>query len=567
MARSRRKVVEWRKARAVEIDNEEAPPSKSSKKRTRAALRDDRDENEHESDIDEAPPPKRSRKENKSISGAVPNDNETAPGFLSKSKVRRRKVASQSHVVDEETDRADEDVSEKGQADICVELVLWRDWFQTASCEAHPLHSVSGGIFQEGWGEQKTSINMFLEGDLVNADNTSGKHHINFRYATHRARATMGQVRSQIAQALGIKDIYSIQLESSILAAQPSTFKANENMVVCNRVNAVWDEIMYTDDTLAKDALPPAKSPWLRVRKAQYLLLSLPHLGLNGCVTPSETAIVGDLVKIAALIGKSDLPRSFRLELTGGYELRDHAVDLQAFKLKHKAVIACTQELHECSICEEQVGFLDWPEKIVATCEHELTSCTPCLQQYITTALDENPTDGITCPECDEVMSLSELKVHATNEQFERHDRLLTRTLLNNLPNFQWCIGPKCDSGQIHIREKGCTEMTCHSCQFKACTACDRPFHEGETCEQYARILHLKEDRATAKKVAEISKECPGCGRAIQRHAGCEHMKCPGRECLVLIIPTFVVTILVQVDQPSQYLAQPTLPWIVVSGV
>lgn len=123
MARSRRKVVEWRKARAVEIDNEEAPPSKSSKKRTRAALRDDRDENEHESDIDEAPPPKRSRKENKSISGAVPNDNETAPGFLSKSKVRRRKVASQSHVVDEETDRADEDVkAKKGKQTFALNL-------------------------------------------------------------------------------------------------------------------------------------------------------------------------------------------------------------------------------------------------------------------------------------------------------------------------------------------------------------------------------------------------------------------------------------------------------------
>lgn len=360
----------------------------------------------------------------------------------------------------------------------------------------------------------------------------------------------MGQVRSQIAQALGIKDIYSVQLESSDLAATSSTFREDGKVSVCNRVNAIWDDIQYTDDTLAKEALPHAKSPWLRVRKAEYVLISLPHLGLIGCVTPSETAILGDLLKIAASIGKSDLPRSFRMELIGGQKLRDDAADLRAFNLPHKAIITCTQEVHECCICEEQVDYLDWPENISPLCMHEVTSCTPCLQDYITTALDENRIDNITCPECEEVMDHSDLRDHTTNEEFARYDYLLARATLNDISNFRWCIGPKCDSGQIYIPEKGCTDLTCHACDFKACTACDRPYHEGETCEQHAaRKKRIKDDRATAKTVAKISKECPGCGRAIQWYRGCDHMTCqytsvgaqtrslltyilgPGREC------------------------------------
>lgn len=338
----------------------------------------------------------------------------------------------------------------------------------------------------------------------------------------------MGQVRSQIAQALGIKDVCSIQLELSILAATTSTFKSNDNVVICNRVNAIWDNTQYTDDTSAKDALPPAKSPWLRVRKTQYLFLSFPQFGLIGCVTPSETAIVSDILKIATSIAKSDLPHSFRMELVAGQKLGDHASDLQAYKLRHKAVITCTQELRNCTICEEQVGYLDWPEKISATCKHEVTSCTPCLQGYITTALDENQIDNITCPECEEEMGHENLRDHATNEQFARYDRLLTRATLNELPNFHWCIRPKCNNGQLHISVNGCTKSICHACNFKACIACDRPYHEGETCEQNSTTQkkRTEEDRATAEEVAKISKECPGCGRAIQKIGGCDHVIC-----------------------------------------
>ena len=58
--------------------------------------------------------------------------------------------------------------------------------------------------------------------------------------------------------------------------------------------------------------------------------------------------------------------------------------------------------------------------------------------------------------------------------------------------------------------------------------------HDNETCEEYLDRLESakqkrkrdKEDKASAKEVKRIAKECPGCGAQIQKTSGCDHMTC-----------------------------------------
>ncbi|QDS76226.1 hypothetical protein FKW77_008699 [Venturia effusa] len=500
--------------RAIESSSHGAISLRPTKKRTRKAIKDHEDEDEHESITSGTPPLKRVRKHGNAKDETVVGDIELAATKTAKPVVHKDQFALKLFY---------EDTASRQRN--ATRIFCIRSTTETS----HELVTKECGTFQDGWQEDKMSINIFLEGDLASTRKLSSKCHIGFRYATHRSKATMGQVRCLIAKALGVSDIHSIQLESSILKASQSTFKDDGRFAVCTRQNAAWDDVKYTDDTLAKDALPITKSPWLRVRKVAYVLLSLPRSSLTGCITPSTEATAGDIFKLAAFMGKSDMPWSFYAELADGQKLYDQSTELQAFKFRNKAIIKCMQELHDCSICEEQVGRLDWPDKISPLCKHEVTSCLPCLRSYISAILDENQTDNITCLECEEVMDHNILKNHTSKQEFARYDRLLTRATLNDIPDFRWCIGPKCNSGQIHVSQKGCTDMTCQSCNFKICIACGSPYHDKETCEQYAaRLKHLKDNQATALKVAKISKECPGCGRAIQKNQGCDHMKCVG---------------------------------------
>jgi hypothetical protein len=271
------------------------------------------------------------------------------------------------------------------------------------------------------WNPSENAINLFLEGDF--AAGRTNKCHLVFKDVAARNEAKMGQIRSQIAKHLAVEDIFLIQLESSSLAAKAKTFKARGT--VCDRVNAIWNEFGHDDRKAAKEVFQHVRAPWLRVRKAEYLLITLPEKKGELCITPSVIATVGNVRELIAEIGEYSLPRSLRLQI-GDYELTENDNEglqtaLRPYKgASHKAVITCTQELHECSICAEEVGYLEWPGINSILCKHDGTSCRPCLQNWIAAALDENNVERITCPECEVGMDYNDLKRHASEEEFAR---------------------------------------------------------------------------------------------------------------------------------------------------
>lgn len=72
----------------------------------------------------------------------------------------------------------------------------------------------------------------------------------------------------------------------------------------------------------------------------------------------------------------------------------------------------------------------------------------------------------------------------------------------------------------------------CSACGARACVPCDRPWHEGETCEAYrARIKgRAGEEDATLEVIRARTRECPECKRSMEKNGGCPHM-------LVLVFP------------------------------
>jgi len=68
----------------------------------------------------------------------------------------------------------------------------------------------------------------------------------------------------------------------------------------------------------------------------------------------------------------------------------------------------------------------------------------------------------------------------------------------------------------------------CHSCGAKACVVCDRPWHEGETCEDYqARIKdRVDEEDQSLSVIQKVAKACPSCKKLIEKDGGCSYMIC-----------------------------------------
>lgn len=112
---------------------------------------------------------------------------------------------------------------------------------------------------------------------------------------------------------------------------------------------------------------------------------------------------------------------------------------------------------------------------------------------------------------------------------------LITKKVLNNIPNFHWCLSKGCESGQVHAPSgksdnSSCpkTLFECHSCKGRQCILHDVKWHEGLTCREYEErnSSKVKQDKASEATVKEISKQCPRCKRNIIKFVGCNHMTC-----------------------------------------
>ncbi|KAH0562384.1 hypothetical protein GP486_002920 [Trichoglossum hirsutum] len=183
-----------------------------------------------------------------------------------------------------------------------------------------------------------------------------------------------------------------------------------------------------------------------------------------------------------------------------------------------------------CVVCMEALRPELFPKRrITSTCQHEPKTCLDCLARSVQADFQDKGYSRIRCPECLGALEFEDVKLFANPELFARYDNLMTRKALESLPNFRWCLGPNCSSGQVHSMGDAEPIVICESCGFDMCFVHQVPWHkDGISCAEWDVLVGDKnsQDVASAKLLRESTKACPNpsCGWRIQKIDGCDQM-------------------------------------------
>ncbi|KAF2476483.1 uncharacterized protein BDR25DRAFT_252513 [Lindgomyces ingoldianus] len=203
----------------------------------------------------------------------------------------------------------------------------------------------------------------------------------------------------------------------------------------------------------------------------------------------------------------------------------------------------------DCVVCGENTPIPEFPA--LAECAHEPDICVDCFKGWIASELNTKSWSEIKCPGdgCRVILKHHHVQQHADPEIYERFDSLSARDALNDDPNFRWCRGPGCKSGQIHLSGEEGNIFRCIACGFRVCVKHENTWHEDETCEEYDYRKSGKKERdqkqqeeASVKAIGELTKRCPGksCKWPIEKNEGCDHMtcsKCRHEFCWICLAP------------------------------
>lgn len=341
-----------------------------------------------------------------------------------------------------------------------------------------------------GWPAKKASrvVNIFLEGDGFTAEASSSRHcHIHFpgHAVPNRDAIYLSDIRRKLATALGIDDALRLQIEVQRRAANsesPSTFNGS----ICTRSNGAWNDATITDRLSLNQALAHQKD-WLRVWFSDYIHLSFAGKDFSSAVTPSHDSTHLQLRDFIASF--TDIPAGAARLHHDGVQLEEAFERLSYANLMPWDVVVVNTETRECVNCLDDVGWADYAtQSTTELCAHSQDICNTCIAAWITASLDNGNWSKISCltADCGEVLQYRDVKHSASKADMSRYEKFATRDALSQMPDFKWCINPGCEHGQIHDDGGGREQiLTCGSCNFKRCTACDRQWHQDETCEQY----------------------------------------------------------------------------------
>ncbi|KAK7937568.1 uncharacterized protein PG986_014436 [Apiospora aurea] len=117
-----------------------------------------------------------------------------------------------------------------------------------------------------------------------------------------------------------------------------------------------------------------------------------------------------------------------------------------------------------CAICANDVPRASIPSTITGKCRHVNQTCRACIASWIASRLENSGHDGLTCPECREGLSESDIKAFAAHGVYERYEDQVLRSALSKDPEFHWCVAPGCRSGQLHAGSDPIFRNTSNSC-------------------------------------------------------------------------------------------------------
>ncbi|KAK6841964.1 hypothetical protein PG987_002824, partial [Apiospora arundinis] len=230
-----------------------------------------------------------------------------------------------------------------------------------------------------------------------------------------------------------------------------------------------------------------------------------------------------DLDDISLSLGEKPLGKHSRVSLGS-------TIEFQLARRAHDQFVQeeawLVPETETCVVCSDEKGVSEFPARITKTCSHQPTTCGDCIGQWIASSMDSVSWDRLKCPECSGLLAFEDVRAFADPETFQRYDSLAAKAALTSIREFRWCLNPRCGAGQIHKAD--CSKVKCHACKKSSCSRHDLPWHKGETCVAYDKRTRRqrKSDKASEKKVKEMTKSCPRCHKDVYKYTGCDHITC-----------------------------------------
>lgn len=182
---------------------------------------------------------------------------------------------------------------------------------------------------------------------------------------------------------------------------------------------------------------------------------------------------------------------------------------------------------------------------------HAEDVCKLCIERHIRAQLDSRgprAVGDIACPAgCGHVYTSADIRALAAPQTTVEYERLGVVGLIAKEDSFRWCLRAGCINGANYDTSPGCCEgatlsadmaralgpdarlphrIVCDACNFAMCLACQAPWHQGLTCEEYKAQADGAD--ASGAWVRQNTKRCPreDCGVMVEKGNLCFHMTC-----------------------------------------
>jgi ariadne-1 len=198
-------------------------------------------------------------------------------------------------------------------------------------------------------------------------------------------------------------------------------------------------------------------------------------------------------------------------------------VDFSCLSSESFLVAGTKEEEFECGVC-----FDDKPgdQMMSLSCRHFI--CLDCWKNYLHAAINQGPSCLlVSCPfpKCNISVNESVVSQTVDMDHKNKYEKFLSRSFVDDNPKIRWCPAPNCGKA-IYSPDASKTSVQC-SCGNNFCFKCNQESHSPASCEQMKLWKKKASDESeTGNYLVANTKDCPKCGRNIEKNGGCNHMTC-----------------------------------------
>jgi hypothetical protein len=167
----------------------------------------------------------------------------------------------------------------------------------------------------------------------------------------------------------------------------------------------------------------------------------------------------------------------------------------------------------DCQICFERQG--DVANRPPYCCQF----CHSCMEWYLEFKIADGEVSEkkLVCPgpQCRKAFPKEQIRAMVNPETFQKYLNFVK----NQQTGIRFCPQVGCSAIIEEPRFSKTRKVSCISCQKDSCTNCGNEYHKNPFCRHVERRF----DRW--KKVNNV-RQCPSCNVDIEKHGGCNHMRC-----------------------------------------